>query len=87
MAASKAAHPSRILGHLEPFDSRVRAAGLRAHGAGQRALGANGTGNILELVGDYTNPILKPQAADIVKKSLGLQSNAGPFTHFALKER
>src|SRR5437588_3757344 len=28
----------------------------------------NGTGNILQLVGDYTNPILKPQAAEIVKK-------------------
>jgi hypothetical protein len=28
----------------------------------------NGTGNILKLVGDYTNPILKPQAAEIVKK-------------------
>jgi len=29
---------------------------------------ANGTGNILKLVGDYTNPILKPQAAEVVKK-------------------
>ena len=28
----------------------------------------NGTGNILQLVGDHTNPILKPQAAEIVKK-------------------
>src|SRR5215469_3183732 len=28
----------------------------------------NGTGNILKLVGDYTNPILKPYAAEIVKK-------------------
>jgi hypothetical protein len=28
----------------------------------------NGTGNILQLVGDYTNPILKPQAAEVVKK-------------------
>jgi hypothetical protein len=28
----------------------------------------NGTGNILQLVGDYTNPILKPQAAEIVKQ-------------------
>jgi hypothetical protein len=27
-----------------------------------------GVSNILELVGDYTNPILKPQAAEIVKK-------------------
>jgi hypothetical protein len=28
---------------------------------------ANGTGNILKLAGDYTNPILTPQAAAIVK--------------------
>jgi hypothetical protein len=28
----------------------------------------NGTGNVLQLVGDYTNPILKPQAAEIVKR-------------------
>jgi len=27
----------------------------------------NGTGNILKLVGDHTNPILKPEAAEIVK--------------------
>ena len=27
----------------------------------------NGTGNILKLAGDYTNPILTPQAAEIVK--------------------
>ena len=28
----------------------------------------NGTGNILQLVGDYANPILKPRAAEVVKK-------------------
>jgi hypothetical protein len=28
----------------------------------------NGVGNFARLVGDYTNPILKPQAAEIVKK-------------------
>jgi hypothetical protein len=33
-----------------------------------RSRRANGTGNILQLVGDYTNPILKPQAAEVVKK-------------------
>src|SRR5271167_3741322 len=27
----------------------------------------DGVSNILELVGDYTNPILKPEAADVVK--------------------
>src|SRR5260370_2678579 len=28
----------------------------------------NGTGNINQLVGDYTNPILKPEAAAVVKR-------------------
>jgi len=28
----------------------------------------NGTGDILKLAGDYNNPILKPQAAEVVKK-------------------
>ena len=28
----------------------------------------NGTGNINQLVGDYTNPILKPEAAEVLKK-------------------
>src|SRR5580704_12553956 len=28
----------------------------------------NGVSNVLQLVGDYTNPILKPEAAEVVKK-------------------
>ena len=28
----------------------------------------NGASDVYELVGDYTNPILKPQAAEVVKK-------------------
>ena len=36
----------------------------------------NGVSNILELAGDYTNPILKPAAAEIVKK-FGEISKAG----------
>ena len=36
----------------------------------------NGVGNFNQLVGDYTNPILKPQAAEIVKK-FGEMSLAG----------
>src|SRR5271169_1130611 len=47
-----------------------------------RSRRANGTGNILKLVGDYTNPILKPQAAEIVKKhaELGLKGIGDPNT-------
>jgi len=37
----------------------------------------NGTGNGLKLVGDYTNPILKPEAAEIVKKHGALATNMG----------
>jgi hypothetical protein len=28
----------------------------------------NGTGDINQLVGDYTNPVLKPEAAEVVKR-------------------
>ena len=40
----------------------------------------NGTGDILKLNGDYTNPILKPEAAAIVKKhaQLGLAGIGDP---------
>jgi len=40
----------------------------------------NGTGDILKLNGDYTNPILKPEAAAIVKKhaQLGLNGIGDP---------
>ena len=37
-----------------------------------KARRANGTGDILRLAGDYTNPILKPAAAEIVKKHAAL---------------
>jgi hypothetical protein len=33
-----------------------------------RSRRANGVGNSSQFVGDYTNPILKPQAADVVKR-------------------
>jgi len=40
----------------------------------------NGTGDILKLAGDYTNPILTPQAAEVVKKhgELGLSYTGDP---------
>jgi hypothetical protein len=40
----------------------------------------NGTGDILKLAGDYTNPILKPEAAEVVKKhgELGLNGIGDP---------
>jgi hypothetical protein len=40
----------------------------------------NGTGDILKLAGDYTNPILKPEAAEVVKKhgELGLNYIGDP---------
>ena len=43
----------------------------------------NGTGNGLKLVGDHTNPILKPEAAEVVKKhgELGLSWTGDPNPH------
>src|SRR5271170_4507246 len=40
----------------------------------------NGTGDILKLAGDYTNPILKPEAAEVVKRhgELGLNGIGDP---------
>jgi hypothetical protein len=40
----------------------------------------NGTGDILKLAGDYANPILKPQAVEVVKKhgELGLSYTGDP---------
>jgi len=45
-----------------------------------RSRRANGTGDILKLAGDYTNPILKPEAAEIVKGhgELGLNGIGDP---------
>ena len=69
MVASKAPRPSRIsrasgthsIPGFEPLASGPTA-------LVNRSRRPNGTGNILQLVGDYTNPILKPQAAEVVKK-------------------
>jgi len=45
-----------------------------------RARRPNGTGDILRLVGDYTNPILNPKAAEIVRKhgELGMKGIGDP---------
>jgi hypothetical protein len=46
---------------------QLRAIGLDWLGAGEPP-SQHGVSNTFELVGDYTNPILKPEAAEIVKK-------------------
>src|SRR5271155_4576763 len=45
-----------------------------------RSRRGNGTGDILKLNGDYTNPILKPEAAEVVKShdELGLNGIGDP---------
>src|SRR5690242_17097646 len=45
-----------------------------------RARRPNGTGDILRLAGDYNNPILRPEAAEVVKKhgALGLNFTGDP---------
>src|SRR6516162_8772086 len=44
----------------------------------------NGTGDNLQLVGDYTNPILKPQAAEVVP-ARRLPSRMGSVETFRLR--
>src|SRR5499427_3520320 len=39
----------------------------------------NGVGNSYQLVGDYTNPILKPQAAEVVKKHGEISLGGVPY--------
>ena len=39
----------------------------------------NGVGNSYQLVGDYTNPILKPQAAEVVKKHGEISLSGVPY--------
>ncbi len=39
----------------------------------------NGVGNNYQLVGDYTNPILKPRAADIVRKHGEISTTGVPY--------
>src|SRR5216684_8130801 len=45
-----------------------------------RSRRANGTGDILKLAGDYTNPILKPEAVEVVKRhgELGINGIGDP---------
>ena len=38
------------------------------NGAATAGASPNGVCNVSELVGDFTNPILKPEAADVVKQ-------------------
>jgi len=47
----------------------AQAASLAPYNGGTgSAASPNGISNLSELVGDYTNPILKPEAADVVKR-------------------
>src|ERR1700693_1984833 len=55
-----------------PVPSRFRAAGIRSRPGDEQVAHERGiakhVSNGSRLVGDYTNPILKPQAAEVVKK-------------------
>ena len=65
------AHP--FLNALEPLQSGPSPVRNRSRlGTGSQA----GVGNPAQLVGDYTNPILQPWAAEVVKK-FGEISSAG----------
>jgi hypothetical protein len=47
-----------------------------------RLRGPNGAGNGVRLVGDYTSPILKPLAAEIVKRQGEMELNGGAPTTY-----
>ena len=59
-----------------PILPGLRAAGIGSTSLVNRSRSPNGAGEVSQLVGDYTNPILKPQAAGVVKK-YGEMSLAG----------
>jgi hypothetical protein len=61
---------------LPGFEPPASGAGPVVNKSRRREGPQRGVSNINELVGDYTNPILKPQAAEIVKK-LGQISLSG----------
>jgi hypothetical protein len=51
------------------------------NGAATEGASPNGVSNISELVGDFTNPILKPEAAEVVKQHGELSKKSLPIPH------
>jgi hypothetical protein len=53
-----------------------------ASGPGPRSRLPSGVGNPVQLVGDYTNPILKPEAAEVVRKHGEMELHGGAPTTY-----
>jgi hypothetical protein len=51
-----------------PIPAGLRAAAIGSRSGGEQVAPAQRQGQFQQLVGDYTNPILKPQAAEVVTK-------------------
>ena len=51
------------------------------NGAATAGASPKGVSNISELVGDFTNPILKPEAAEVVKQHGELSKKSSPIPH------
>ena len=51
------------------------------NGAATEGASPNGVSNISELVGDFTNPILKPEAAEVVKQHGELSKKKACLSH------
>ena len=49
------------------------------NGAATAGASPNGVSNVSELVGDFTNPILKPEAAEVVKQHGELSKKKIPY--------
>ena len=69
-----------FLRHLGPSDlARFRAAASGPRPGDEPVAPRTASSNVYELVGDYTNPILKPQAAEVVKKHGEISLTGVPY--------
>ena len=72
----KGAGPVRNLSRVTIEVARTM---LPYNGAATAGASPNGVSNVYELVGDYTNPILKPEAAKIVKQNGEISRKGVPY--------
>jgi hypothetical protein len=72
----KGAGPVRNLSRVTPEVARTLAP---YNGSATTGASPNGVSNLSELVGDFTNPILKPEAAEVVKQHGEISKRAIPY--------
>jgi hypothetical protein len=70
------AGPVRNLSRVSPEIARTLAP---YNGTATAGASSNGVSNLAELVGDYNNPILKPEAADVVRRHGEISKTGIPY--------